>query len=112
MTTAQGSTKLNVLRCMLAAASKLGEKVVIVSTSTQMLDAAAQVCGGLGLPTGRIDGSTPAALRQELVDQFNDTSPATGNLMKVRYMVFTMRSPDHRPQFVTLQFLCAGQSSP
>jgi hypothetical protein len=80
---AQGSTKLNVLRCMLKAAIDLGEKVVIVSTSTQMLDAAAQVCAGLSLPTARIDGSTAAATRQELVDKFNDTSPATGDLVKV-----------------------------
>lgn len=68
---------------MLKAATDLGEKVVIVSTSTQMLDAAARVCGGLGLPTGRIDGSTAAAVRQELVDQFNDTSAGTGGLVKV-----------------------------
>lgn len=68
---------------MLKAASDLREKVVIVSTSTLMLDAAAQVCGGLGLPTGRIDGSTAAAVRQELVDQFNDASAGTGDLVKV-----------------------------
>jgi SNF2 family DNA or RNA helicase len=67
---------------MLKAATDLGEKVVVVSTSTQMLDAAVQVCAGLSLPTGRIDGSTTTALRQELVDNFNDTSPATGDLIK------------------------------
>lgn len=69
---------------MLKAATDLGEKVVVVSTSTQMLDAAAQVCGGLGLPTGRIDGSTAASVRQELVDQFNDSTHSTGNLVQAR----------------------------
>lgn len=117
LSTARGSTKLNVLRCMLKTATALGEKVVIVSTSTQMLDAAAQVCGGLSLPTGRIDGSTAAALRQERVDQFNDTSPVTGELMKVHlpllgssalcHVTCFLDQGTHLPLFLISPFLFA-----
>jgi hypothetical protein len=79
----RASTKLDALCAMLKAAAELSEKVVIVSTSTQMLDAAQLVCSGLGLTAGRIDGSTAAAARQELVDTFNDPCPPSGESLQV-----------------------------
>lgn len=68
------SSKLLCLQRMLEHITAGGEKAVAVSTSTRMLDLAQGVCAALGLNTGRIDGSTAAASRQELVDAFNSPS--------------------------------------
>lgn len=65
------SCKLQALRCMVEAAASLGERLVCVSTSTRMLDAAQAVCEHLGSVCTRIDGATAPALRQDRVDAFN-----------------------------------------
>lgn len=66
-----GSCKLEALRCMVKAATSRGERVVCVSTSTRMLDAAQLMCERLGASCARIDGSTAPAVRQDRVDSFN-----------------------------------------
>ena len=71
------SSKLVCLQRMLPQIIELGEKAVIVSTSTRMLDVAEQLTRSAGLRGARIDGSTAAPVRQELVNEFNTTGSAT-----------------------------------
>uniref|UniRef100_A0A1I8IJG2 Helicase ATP-binding domain-containing protein n=1 Tax=Macrostomum lignano TaxID=282301 RepID=A0A1I8IJG2_9PLAT len=46
---------------------------VLASNSTKTLDLLGRLCAALGLASLRLDGATPTATRQRLVDQFNDT---------------------------------------
>ncbi|MCJ1308588.1 helicase [Agyrium rufum] len=50
------------------------DKVVIVSHFTSTLDILGNLLSSLSLPFLRLDGSTPTAKRQSLVDEFNRTS--------------------------------------
>lgn len=68
---AGASSKLLCLQRMLPEFTALGEKAVLVSTSTKMLDLAGRACAAAGLQAARIDGSTNAAVRQQLVNDFN-----------------------------------------
>jgi DNA repair and recombination protein RAD54B len=52
---------------------KTSEKVVLVSNYTATLNILAQHLSSLSLPYLRLDGSTPSARRQGLVDTFNKT---------------------------------------
>jgi hypothetical protein len=70
------SSKLICLRAMLRRIIAAGEKAVVVSTSTRMLDAAQTLCRHSGVAVGRIDGSTQAQLRQQQVDTFNSADSA------------------------------------
>lgn len=54
--------------------SLTSEKVVLVSNYTSTLDLLAVLLTSLSLPFLRLDGSTPANKRQELVDDFNRSS--------------------------------------
>jgi DNA repair and recombination protein RAD54B len=54
------------------------EKIVLVSNYTSTLDLLGQHLASLSLPFLRLDGSTPPAKRQDLVDAFNRT-PASKN---------------------------------
>lgn len=47
------------------------EKCIVVSMSTQSLDAVQKLCEARGWPTLRIDGATPASKRQPIVERFN-----------------------------------------
>jgi DNA repair and recombination protein RAD54B len=49
------------------------EKIVLVSNYTSTLDLLANLLSSLSLPFLRLDGSTPSAKRQGLVDEFNRT---------------------------------------
>ena len=75
----KSSAKFRVLDQMLKClAEKTTEKVVLVSNYTSTLDLLGQHLASLSLPFLRLDGSTPAAKRQDLVDAFNRT-PASKN---------------------------------
>ncbi|PAA57391.1 hypothetical protein BOX15_Mlig013427g1, partial [Macrostomum lignano] len=50
-----------------------GRNCVLASNSTKTLDLLGRLCAALGLASLRLDGATPTATRQRLVDQFNDT---------------------------------------
>ncbi|TAQ89042.1 hypothetical protein B7494_g2636 [Chlorociboria aeruginascens] len=50
------------------------EKIVLVSNYTSTLDLLGQHLASLNLPFLRLDGTTPAGKRQDLVDKFNRTS--------------------------------------
>ena len=70
-----GSTKLRVLDQLLhILRTTTQEKVILVSNYTQTLDLLQILLTSLGHPYLRLDGSTPSAKRQELVDEFNRTS--------------------------------------
>jgi DNA repair and recombination protein RAD54B len=69
-----GSSKIRFLDRMLRKLSEeTSEKVVLVSNYTATLDILAQHLSSLSLPYLRLDGSTPAAKRQAIVDTFNKT---------------------------------------
>lgn len=71
------SSKMRVLDGMLKQLStNTQEKIVLVSNYTSTLDLLATHLASLGLPYLRIDGKTPNAKRQDLVDTFNRTSSA------------------------------------
>ena len=67
------SGKLAALAVMLETiVSTLGERCVVVSQSTAMLDLiASAICAPAGYSTVRIDGSTDVSKRQDLVNAFN-----------------------------------------
>lgn len=68
------SSKMRVLDRMVKHLSKMtSEKIVLVSNYTSTLDLLGQHLSGLSLPFLRLDGSTPAAKRQGLINQFNKT---------------------------------------
>ncbi|KAL6720434.1 helicase [Lecanora helva] len=72
-----GSTKIRVLDQLLhLLRTTTQEKVILVSNYTQTLDLLQTLLTSLALPYLRLDGSTPSAKRQELVDDFN-RSPAS-----------------------------------
>ncbi|TEY55740.1 hypothetical protein BOTCAL_0229g00080 [Botryotinia calthae] len=68
------SSKFRVLNRMLMRLSKsTTEKIVIVSNYTSTLDLLMSHLSSLSLPFLRLDGSTPQAKRQDLVNTFNKT---------------------------------------
>ena len=72
-----GSTKLRVLDQLLhSIRTTTSEKVVLVSNYTSTLDILAQLLTSVSHPFLRLDGSTPSAKRQDLVDTFNRTPAA------------------------------------
>ena len=75
--TSSGSTKLRALDQLLHyLRTTTSEKVVLVSNYTATLDLLQTLLASLAYPYLRLDGSTPSAKRQELVDSFN-RSPAS-----------------------------------
>ena len=72
-----GSTKLRVLDQLLhILRTTTQEKVILVSNYTKTLDLLQTLLSSLDYPHLRLDGSTPSAKRQELVDDFNRTPPS------------------------------------
>eukprot|EP00124_Ichthyophonus_hoferi_P003086 Ihof_evm2s247 gene=Ihof_evmTU2s247 len=65
------SGKLRVVKEMIAQIYNQGEKVVLVSHSTQTLDILQIMAKAMQWPYCRLDGSTPLAKRQNIVDLFN-----------------------------------------
>ncbi|KAF1347761.1 SNF2 family N-terminal domain-containing protein [Delphinella strobiligena] len=78
---ASGSSKLHVLDTLLhTLRSTTQEKVVIVSNYTTTLDFLGNLMTALDYPFSRLDGSTPVAQRQDLVDRFN-RSPSSSSFV-------------------------------
>ena len=72
------SGKLATLACILMEmVSTTVEKAVLVSLSTSTLDLLAMLCDNHNISHCRLDGTTPPASRQGIVDQFNSTSSTT-----------------------------------
>jgi DNA repair and recombination protein RAD54B len=71
------SSKFRVLdRLLKHLSTKTNEKIVLVSNYTSTLDLLGAHLSSLSLPFLRLDGSTPAAKRQEFVNTFNRTLPS------------------------------------
>ena len=71
----QASTKIRILDTFLYQLSRTtSEKIVLVSNYTSTLDLLQSLLSSLSLPFLRLDGSTPSAKRQSLVDDFNRSS--------------------------------------
>ena len=69
------STKIRVLDQLLhILRTTTNEKVILVSNYTQTLDLLQTLLTSLAHPFLRLDGSTPSAKRQDLVDEFNRSS--------------------------------------
>ncbi|XP_052000226.1 DNA repair and recombination protein RAD54B [Xyrauchen texanus] len=69
------SGKLVVLTDLLSAIQKVNrtDRAVLVSNYTQTLDLLQDVCDHIGYKWCRLDGQTPVAQRQRIVDSFNST---------------------------------------
>jgi DNA repair and recombination protein RAD54B len=64
--------KLAALACLLVEmVATTDERMVLVSLSTSTLDLLATLCARHSVPCTRLDGSTPPAARQPMVDRFN-----------------------------------------
>ena len=75
------SSKFTRLRTMLPQLIKEGHRVLIFSVWTSCLDILGCLLEHLGLDFLRMDGGCPSALRQEMIDKFNNDS---------RYSVFLL----------------------
>uniref|UniRef100_A0A673JSX1 RAD54 homolog B n=1 Tax=Sinocyclocheilus rhinocerous TaxID=307959 RepID=A0A673JSX1_9TELE len=75
------SGKLLVLTDLLSAIQNINrtDRVVLVSNYTQTLDLLQDVCDNIGYKWCRLDGQTPVAQRQRIVDFFN--SPHSSNFL-------------------------------
>ncbi|XP_048067584.1 DNA repair and recombination protein RAD54B isoform X2 [Megalobrama amblycephala] len=75
------SGKLLVLKDLLSAIQHVNrtDRVVLVSNYTQTLDLLQDVCDQIGYKWCRLDGQTPVAQRQRIVDSFN--SPHSSNFL-------------------------------
>eukprot|EP00698_Gefionella_okellyi_P024501 TRINITY_DN8667_c0_g1_i2.p1 TRINITY_DN8667_c0_g1~~TRINITY_DN8667_c0_g1_i2.p1 ORF type:complete len:876 (+),score=233.69 TRINITY_DN8667_c0_g1_i2:143-2770(+) len=69
------SGKLRALDALLEASHRRDDKVLLFSNSVRMLDILQQFVTARNYSWGRLDGTTPTALRQKLVDDFN-TNPS------------------------------------
>lgn len=65
------SAKLAVVRRLMEYTIGRRERLVLVSYFTQTLDLLASLCNEMGLKYSRLDGSTPAAQRTVIVEEFN-----------------------------------------
>ena len=86
------SAKLVALDALLRAASSRGDKVVVVSTSTAVLDVAGLVAENAGMTTARIDGSTDARGRIDVVNAFNNVSSSVPGSRGGDVMLLSMRA--------------------
>lgn len=73
------------------------EKIVLVSNYTSTLDLLQNMLSGKGYSFLRLDGSTPAAKRQELVDKFNrlDSEAACMNPLYLAILILTLLNKSH-----------------
>ncbi|KAG2448210.1 hypothetical protein HYH02_006795 [Chlamydomonas schloesseri] len=82
---AESAGKMCVLSELLRGIAAVGERCVVVSTSTAALDLVARlVCKPLGLSTVRIDGATSVDGRQIIVDNFNKLNMGQVFLLSTR----------------------------
>ncbi|KAF3919741.1 hypothetical protein ABW20_dc0107536 [Dactylellina cionopaga] len=78
------SAKVLALKDILLDAKKNGDRVLVFSQFTQVLDILERVLGTIDIPFLRLDGSTNVALRQELIDQFEEEVDITAFLLSTK----------------------------
>lgn len=74
LTRTDHSGKMKVLEALLKQMKSKKEKCVVVSHYTQTLDLLEDLCTSFNFPFKRLDGTTMAKQRQQIVDQFNQDS--------------------------------------
>ena len=104
------SAKLVALDALLRAAAARGDKVIVTSTSTAVLDVAGLVARGAGMTTARIDGATDARARIDVVNAFNNSASKVPGSRGGDVMLLSMRAGGAglnligAPVLVTLDF--------
>ena len=104
------SAKLAALDALLRAAAARGDKVIVTSTSTAVLDVAGLVAANAGMTTARIDGATDARARIDVVNAFNNSASKVPGSRGGDVMLLSMRAGGAglnligAPVLVTLDF--------
>ncbi|KAK6330288.1 SWI SNF-, matrix-associated actin-dependent regulator of chromatin, subfamily a, containing DEAD H box [Orbilia blumenaviensis] len=78
------SAKVLALKDVLLDARENGDRVLVFSQFTMVLDILEKVLGTIKMPFLRLDGSTNVALRQELIDQFEEEKDITAFLLSTK----------------------------
>ncbi|KAF3127094.1 SWI SNF-, matrix-associated actin-dependent regulator of chromatin, sub a, containing DEAD H box [Orbilia oligospora] len=78
------SAKVLALKDILLRARDNGDRVLVFSQFTMVLDLLEKVLGTIEMPFLRLDGSTNVALRQELIDQFEEEKDITAFLLSTK----------------------------
>lgn len=78
------SAKVLALKDILLKARENGDRVLVFSQFTMVLDILEKVLGTIEMPFLRLDGSTNVALRQELIDQFEEEKDITAFLLSTK----------------------------
>ncbi|TGJ66760.1 hypothetical protein EYR41_008364 [Orbilia oligospora] len=78
------SAKVLALKDILLKARDNGDRVLVFSQFTMVLDLLEKVLGTIEMPFLRLDGSTNVALRQELIDQFEEEKDITAFLLSTK----------------------------
>ncbi|KAK6342742.1 hypothetical protein TWF718_008130 [Orbilia javanica] len=78
------SAKVLALKDILLKSRENGDRVLVFSQFTMVLDILEKVLGTIEMPFLRLDGSTNVALRQELIDQFEEEKDITAFLLSTK----------------------------
>ena len=76
--------KIDVLKRLLPDAKKRGDRVLLFSFFTMMLDILEKVLDSLGIQYMRLDGQTKVDERQDLIDQFHNEEDITVFLLSTK----------------------------
>lgn len=78
------SGKIAKLQEMLPGMKEKGDRILLFSQFTQMLDILERVLNHMGITFIRMDGQTPVELRQEMIDKFHDETDITVFLLSTK----------------------------
>jgi SWI/SNF-related matrix-associated actin-dependent regulator 1 of chromatin subfamily A len=78
------SGKVAKLEQMLPEMKERGDKILLFSQFTQMLDILEKVLNRMGISFLRLDGQTPVEIRQEMIDKFHDEDDITVFLLSTK----------------------------
>lgn len=78
------SGKIQKLKEMLPTMKKNGDRILLFSQFTQMLDILERVLNHMNITFIRLDGQTPVELRQEMIDKFHDETDITVFLLSTK----------------------------
>lgn len=78
------SGKISKLKEILPGMKANGDRILLFSQFTQMLDILERVLNHMGVTFIRMDGQTPVELRQEMIDKFHDETDITVFLLSTK----------------------------
>lgn len=76
--------KIHVLKQLMLHFKEKGDRVLVFSQFTQVMDILEQVMSTLGIPYLRLDGSTRVEERQDMIDQFHEEEDITAFLLSTK----------------------------